>query len=162
MKEVKHASLQQGGQSTAMFEFAGIFSTILMGWLSDKAGGRRGMVSLLCMIPVFAAFAGILATPPGMLWLDMTLFAVVGFFIYPPVMLLGVTGLDFTSKKAVGAAAGFIGLFGYLGRTVQGKGIGWLAEHYNWDSALIAILGCTFMAVVLLAFTWKLRPRSEV
>jgi MFS transporter, OPA family, glycerol-3-phosphate transporter len=162
LKEVKHASLQQGGQSTAVLEFAGIFSTILMGWLSDKAGGRRGMVSLLCMIPVFAAFAGILATPPGMLWLDMTLFAVVGFFIYPPVMLLGVTGLDFTSKKAVGAAAGFIGLFGYLGRTVQGKGIGWLAEHYNWDAALIGILGCTFLAVILLAFTWKLRPRSEV
>ena len=44
----------------------------------------------------------------------------------------------------------------------QGKGIGWLAEHYNWDAALIGILGCTFMAVVLLAFTWKLRPRSEV
>jgi MFS transporter, OPA family, glycerol-3-phosphate transporter len=161
LKEVKHASLQQGGQSTAVLEFAGIFSTILMGWLSDKAGGRRGMVSLICMIPVFAAFTGILATPPGMLWLDMTLFAVVGFFIYPPVMLLGVTGLDFTSKKAVGAAAGFIGLFGYLGRTVQGKGLGWLAEHYNWDAALYAILGCTLLAIVLLSFTWTLRPRPR-
>jgi OPA family glycerol-3-phosphate transporter-like MFS transporter len=159
LKEVKRASLESGGMSTAIFEFAGIFSTILMGWLSDKAGGRRGMVSLLCMIPVFLAFAGILCTPPGMLWLDLTLFGVVGFFIYPPVMLLGVTGLDFSSKKAVGTAAGFIGLFGYIGRTVQGKGIGSLAERYGWDAALYAILASTFLGIVLLAFTWRLTPR---
>jgi OPA family glycerol-3-phosphate transporter-like MFS transporter len=160
LKEVKHASLQDGGFSTAVFEFAGIFSTILIGWLSDKTGGRRGMVSLLCMIPVFLAFGAILYTPPGMLWLDLTLFGVVGFFIYPPVMLLGVTGLDFSSKKAVGAAAGFIGLFGYLGRTVQGKGIGTIAERYGWDAALYAILASTFLGILLLSLTWKLRPRA--
>ncbi len=160
LKEVKRASLQDGGISTALFEFAGIFSTLLMGWLSDKAGGRRGMVSLLCMVPVLAAFAGILYTPPGMLWLDLTLFAVVGFFIYPPVMLLGVTGLDFSSKKAVGAASGFIGLFGYLGRMVQGKYLGVLAERQGWDSVLHAILGATAAAILLLSVTWKLSPRN--
>ena len=161
LKEVKHATLLGGGYSTAIFEFAGIFSTILMGWLSDKAGGRRGMVSLLCMVPVFGAFAGILNTPPGMLWLDLLLFGIVGFFVYPPVMLLGVTGLDFSSKKAVGAAAGFIGLFGYLGRTVQGKGLGWLAEHYGWDAALYATLAAAFLAILLLAVTWRLTPRPR-
>jgi len=160
LKEVKRASLEDGGYSTAIFEFAGIFSTILMGWLSDKTGGRRGMISLLCMVPVFLAFGGILYTPPGMLWLDLTLFGIVGFFVYPPVMLLGVTGLDFSSKKAVGTAAGFIGLFGYIGRTVQGKGIGTLAERYGWNSALYAILACTLAGIVLLAWTWKLKPRA--
>jgi len=161
LKEVKRASLEDGGYSTAVFEFAGIFSTLLMGWLSDRAGGRRGMVSLLCMLPVFGAFAGILYTPPGMLWMDLLLFGVVGFFIYPPVMLLGVTGLDFSSKKAVGAAAGFIGLFGYLGRTAQGKGLGWIAQHYGWDAALYASLGAALMAIVLLSVTWKLKPRPR-
>ena len=160
LKEVKRANLVDGGLSTAIFEFAGIFSTILMGWVSDKAGGRRGMISLICMVPVFLAFAGILYTPAGMLWLDFTLFGIVGFFVYPPVMLLGVTGLDFSSKKAVGTAAGFIGLFGYLGRTVQGKGIGTLAERYGWNTALWAILISTFLGILLLSLTWKLRPRS--
>ncbi len=159
LKNVKHASLEQGGYSTAIFEFAGIFSTILMGWLSDRCGGRRGMVSFLCMLPVFAAFAALLYTPAGLLWLDLILFAIVGFFVYPPVMLLGVTGLDFSSKKAVGTAAGFIGLFGYLGRTAQGKGFGWLAEHYGWNVALQAVLACVLVSVVLLSATWKLRPR---
>ena len=162
LKEVKRASLEEGGLSTAIFEFAGIFSTILMGWFSDKAGGRRGMVSLICMVPVFLAFAGILYTPPGMLWLDFTLFGIVGFFIYPPVMLLGVTGLDFSSKKAVGTAAGFIGLFGYIGRTVQGKGIGTIAERYGWNTALYAILASTFLGILLLSLTWRLKPRIAI
>ena len=51
LKEVKHASLGEGGVSTAALEFSAIFSTILVGWLSDKLGGRRGMISALCMIP---------------------------------------------------------------------------------------------------------------
>lgn len=160
LKEAKGATLAQGGHSTAILEFAGIFSTLLMGWLSDRLSGRRGMVSLLCMIPVFAAFAGILLTPPGYLWLDLALFAVIGFFVYPPVMLLGVAGLDFTSKKAVGAGAGFIGLFGYLGRTAQGKGLGWIVDRWGWTPALWAVLGCALLAILLLSLTWKLRPLS--
>jgi OPA family glycerol-3-phosphate transporter-like MFS transporter len=160
LKETRHASIGQGGISTAMLEFAGIFSTILMGWLSDKLGGRRGMVSLLCMIPVFLGYAGIVYTPDHMLWLDLTLFAVVGFFIYPPVMLLGVTALDFSSKKAVGTAAGFVGLFGYIGRTVEGKGIGMLAERYGWNTAFGAIAVSSLLGIVLLSLTWKLTPRD--
>lgn len=159
LKVARHASIGEGGISTAMLEFAGIFSTILMGWLSDKLGGRRGMVSLLCMIPVFLGYAGLIYTPDHMLWLDMTLFAVVGFFIYPPVMLLGVTALDFSSKKAVGTAAGFVGLFGYIGRTVEGKGIGMLVERYGWNTAIGAIVVSTLMGIVLLSLTWKLTPR---
>jgi len=162
LKEVKHASLEQGGFSTAIYEFGGIFSTMLMGWLSDKSGGRRGMITVVCMIPVFLAFAGILYAPPGMLWLNLTLFGIVGFFIYPPVMLLPVMGLDFTSKKAIGTTAGFIGMFGYLGRTVQGKLLGTLAEKYGWNASFYAILISTFLGIAILCWTWKLKPLTAV
>jgi OPA family glycerol-3-phosphate transporter-like MFS transporter len=159
LKEVKHASLGEGGISTAMLEFSGVLSTILMGWLSDKVGGRRGMISLLCMIPVFFSFVAILYVPGNKLWIDLLLFAVIGFFVYPPVMLLGVTALDFSSKKAVGTAAGFVGLFGYLGRTIEGKGIGTLAQRYGWNTAIGAIVISAFLGIVLLSMTWKLTPR---
>jgi OPA family glycerol-3-phosphate transporter-like MFS transporter len=160
LKEVKHASLGEGGISTTLLEFSGVLSTILMGWLSDKVGGRRGMISLLCMIPVFFSFLGILYVPNSRLWLDLALFGVIGFFVYPPVMLLGVTALDFSSKKAVGTAAGFVGLFGYLGRTIEGKGIGMLAERYGWSAAIGAIVVSALLGIVLLSMTWKLTPRS--
>ncbi|MCB1158503.1 MAG: MFS transporter, partial [Leptospiraceae bacterium] len=148
--------------SVLIIEFGGIGSTILMGWLSDKLGGRRGMVSLLCMIPIFFAFLMILLNPPGRLWLDMTMLAVIGFFVYPPVMLLGVASLDVTSKKAVGTAAGFVGLFGYIGRTVQAKGLGWLASHseYGWPYVLYSILFATILGIILLGLTWNIKPRE--
>jgi OPA family glycerol-3-phosphate transporter-like MFS transporter len=161
LKEVKHASLEQGGFSTAIYELGGAASTLLMGWLSDKSGGRRGMISVICMVPVFLAFTAILYTPAGMLWLDLTLFGIIGFFVYPPVMLLPVMGLDFSSKKAVGTTAGFIGLFGYLGRTAQGKGIGTVAERYGWNAAFYGILASTFLGILLLSLTWKLKPGAS-
>jgi OPA family glycerol-3-phosphate transporter-like MFS transporter len=160
LKEVKHASLGEGGVSTAALEFSAIFSSIMVGWLSDKLGGRRGMISLLCMIPVLLAYIGILCSPDDKLWLDLVLFGVIGFFIYPTILLLVVSALDFTSKKAVGTAAGFIGLFGYIGRVVEGKGIGTLAERYGWNTALCAVMAATFMAIVLLSLSWKLSPRD--
>lgn len=160
LKEVKGATLELKGLSTTIYEFSGIVSTLLVGWLSDRFGGRRGMVSLLCMIPILFAFYALLNTPKEYPWMDYALFGVIGFFIYPPVMLLGVAGLDFTSKKAVGTAAGFIGLFGYLGRTFQGKVLGFAAEHYGWNSAISIIFVCCGLAILTLAFTWKLKPKS--
>jgi OPA family glycerol-3-phosphate transporter-like MFS transporter len=160
LKEVKGASLAQGGFSTLVIEFAGAAGMLTMGWLSDKLGGRRGRVSAISIIPLLMAFAAIRITPKGMLWLDMALFAVIGFFVYTPVMFSGVMSLDLTHKKAVGTAAGFVGLFGYIGRVIQGKGLGWTAQHYGWDAGLIAVLVCTFIALLLLMFTWNVRPRG--
>jgi OPA family glycerol-3-phosphate transporter-like MFS transporter len=160
LKEVKHASLGQGGIGTATLEFSAMFSTVMVGWLSDKWGGRRGMICLLCMIPVFLAFLGIIYSPNNKLWLDVALFGVIGFFVYPAVMLLGICSLDATSKKAVGTANGFISIFGSLGRVVESKGIGALAERYGWNVALDGILISTFLGIALLAFTWKLSPKA--
>jgi len=160
LKEVRHATLGEGGVSTAALEFSAIFSTILMGWLSDKLGGRRGMISVLCMIPVLFSYLGIIYGPASHLWISLGLFSVIGFFVYPTVLLLVVSALDFTSKKAVGTAAGFLGLFGYLGRTAEGEGIGWLAQRYGWTPALHAVVVATILAIVLLSFTWKLTPHQ--
>ena len=160
LKEVKNASLAEGGFSTLVIEFAGAAGMLSMGWFSDKLGGRRARVSVMAMIPLTLAFAGILIVPGGMLWLDMVLFALIGFLVYVPVMFSGVVSLDLTSKKAVGTAAGFVGFFGYVGRVIQGKGLGWIAQHYGWDTALWSVVGCTAMGIVLLAFLWNVRPRG--
>ena len=168
LREVKGASLDDGGFAIFAIEFGGIPSTILLGWLSDRAGGRRGMIAALCMIPVFAAFAGIMFSPIGFLWLDMTMLAVIGFFIYPVINLIVIAALDVVSKKAIGTAAGFIGLFGYIGRTVQAKGFGWTVDHYGeiygeetaWDIVFYLILGSALIAGLLLALTWNMKPKA--
>lgn len=160
LKEVKGASLTEGGFSTTVIEFAGALGMLSMGWVSDKMGGLRARVSVMAMIPLVFAFAAIRIVPGHMLWLDMLLFAVIGFLVYVPVMFSGVISLDLTSKKAVGTAAGFVGFFGYVGRVIQGKGMGWMAQHYGWDATLWAVVICTVIGVILLAFLWNVRPRG--
>jgi OPA family glycerol-3-phosphate transporter-like MFS transporter len=112
------------------------------------------------MLLLLPAFAAIRIVPKGMLWLDLTLFAFIGFFVYTPVMFSGVMSLDLTTKKAVGTAAGFVGFFGYVGRVIQGKGLGWLAQHYGWDAGLWSVVCCTLLGGVLLAFLWNVRPEG--
>jgi OPA family glycerol-3-phosphate transporter-like MFS transporter len=160
LKEVKGASLGEGGFSTLIIEFAGAAGMLTMGWLSDQFGGRRGRMSVLAMIPLILAFGALILVPATWLWLDLVLFGVIGFFVYTPVMFSGVISLDLTSKKAVGTAAGFVGFFGYVGRVVQGKGLGYLAQYHGWDAALWAIFGCSLIAIFLLAFLWNVRPRG--
>jgi len=166
LREVKGATVEQGGWAVAMIEFGGIPSTILVGWFSDRLGGRRGMVSLLCMIPAVLAFLGIMYNPPGNLMIDLALLVLVGFCVYPPVMLLGVMALDIGGKRAVGAAAGFVGLLGYLGRTSQAKVFGSMVQSYTdasdvaggWNAVLMAIVGCAVLSVLLLLPMWKTQP----
>jgi OPA family glycerol-3-phosphate transporter-like MFS transporter len=168
LREVKGASLMKGGLAVLVLEFAGIPSTILFGWISDRIGGRRGMVAALCMLPIIAAFAAIIVTPPGHLWIDYLMLLVIGCFIYPVINLIVIAALDIVSKKAIGTAAGFIGLFGYIGRMVQVKGTGRAVDYYTathgeayaWNVVLYSILLSAVAAAVLLALMWKTRPRA--
>lgn len=168
LREVKQASLASGGFAVLVLEFGGIPSTIFLGWISDRMG-RRELLAAICMVPIILAFAVIVMTPAGYLWLDMAMLASIGFFIYPVINLIVILALDLTSKKAIGAAAGFIGLFGYIGRTVQAKGFGGLLKHQQavvgiekaWSYVIFLILFCAFMALLLLGVTWWIRSRDK-
>ncbi|MCE5341185.1 MAG: MFS transporter [Planctomycetaceae bacterium] len=167
LREVKEATLSDGGIAVFALEFGGIPSTILFGWLSDKLGGRRGMVSVFCMVPIVLAFIGIILNPVGRLWVDMWLLVLIGFFIYPVINLITIIALDLSGKKAIGTAAGFIGLFGYIARTVQAAGFGTMLDRFTktygsktaWDIILWSIVGCAVLSIISLAFTWKLKPK---
>jgi OPA family glycerol-3-phosphate transporter-like MFS transporter len=168
LREVKGASIQGGGLSTTALELGGIPSTIALGWLSDKLGGRRGMVAALCMLPILAAFVAMLYTPAGYYRRAIVLLAVIGFFIYPVINLITIAALDIVSKKAIGAAAGFIGLWGYVGRSAMELGFGRIVDVYSashskvyaWNVVIALTLAAGVIATVLLSFTWKMRPRA--
>lgn len=160
IREEKGATIGQGGFSTLVIEFAGVFGMLSMGWLSDKIGGWRARVSVIAMIPVPIAFISLKYVPIEYLWIDFILLGIIGFLVYVPVMFSGVMSLDFTNKKAVGTAAGFVGFFGYAGRVIQGKGIGYLAEVHGWDAAIIAISLCACCAILLLSLLWNAKAEG--
>jgi len=160
LREAKGASLTDGGISIAVNEGAGIFGMLFMGWISDRVGGRRGMVSALSMLPLVFGFLALILAPANNIWLEFFIFAVLGFFSYGPLMLMGVMSIDFTSKKAVATAGGFIALFGYMGRMVEGQALGWIAQHYSWNLSFECVIGCVIMGFLFLCFTWNTRPRG--
>ncbi|HEX3600821.1 MAG TPA: MFS transporter, partial [Lacipirellulaceae bacterium] len=168
LRVVKGASLTEGSYVQTAIEFGGIPSTIFFGWISDRLGGRRAMVATLCMLPIVASYAVIALLPAGYFSLYYVLFVAIGCFIYPVINLITIAALDNVSKKAIGTAAGFIGLLGYIGKSVEYKWIGRFVDQYSstlgvagaWSIVLYAILTCAGIATILLALMWKLRPRA--
>ncbi len=160
LQEARGATLMQGAWSTFVYEGAGLVSTLTFGWLTDRFGGRRALLGLVCLVPMAAAFRLLVSGATGQPSLGIVLFGVVGFSIYPLLMLFTIIALELTSKEAIGAAAGFIGLFGYLGKGAQAKGLGWLAMHLGWDAALVALGGVIAAECLLLVVLWARAERA--
>ncbi len=79
----------------------------------------------------------------------------IGFFVYGPIMLIGVHALDLAPKKAAGTAAGFTGLFGYVGGAVAANiVIGMVVDAAGWDAGFTLIAAACALAIGLIAIAW--------
>jgi OPA family glycerol-3-phosphate transporter-like MFS transporter len=157
LNEVKNFSFEQSGWAYAFYEFAGIPGTLICGWLSDKVfSGRRAPASILFLALTLVCVLVYWLNPPGNPGLDIAMLIGIGFFIYGPVMLIGVQALDLAPKKAAGTAAGFTGLFGYVGGAVAASiVIGLVVDAAGWDAGLGLIAAACVIAMVLISFTWR-------
>jgi MFS transporter, OPA family, glycerol-3-phosphate transporter len=98
--------------------------------------------------------------PVGNPGIDIAMLIAIGFLIYGPVMLIGVHALDLVPKKAAGTAAGFTGLFGYVGGAVAANVvIGALVDAFGWDAGFALIAGACAVAAILIAMTWNAEKR---
>lgn len=157
LKEAKGLSLSETGWAYFAYEYAGIPGTLLCGWISDKVfNGRRVPATIIYMALVLVAVLVYWKNPPGNPMIDTCALLAIGFLIYGPVMLIGVQALDLVPKKAAGTAAGFTGLFGYLGGAVFANiAMGYIVDTWGWDGGFyIMILAC-ILTIVLSLFTWN-------
>jgi len=131
--------------------------------MSDRLfNGRRAPVSVLFMLLTLACVLVYWLNPPGNPSLDIAMLIGIGFFIYGPVMLIGVQALDLAPKKAAGTAAGFTGLFGYVGGAVSASVIiGLVVDSSGWDAGFMLIVGACLVATLLIAMTWKAELRHS-
>ncbi len=87
---------------------------------------------------------------------DMACMITIGFLIYGPVMLIGLHALELAPKKAAGTAAGFTGLFGYLGGSVAASAIvGFTVDYFGWDGGFGVMIGGSVLAVILLVVVMR-------
>ncbi|TKI04874.1 glycerol-3-phosphate transporter [Martelella alba] len=157
LKEVKQFTLDKSSWAYFFYEYAGIPGTLLCGWMSDKIfKGNRGATGVFFMTLVTIATVVYWLNPAGNPGLDMICMVIIGFLIYGPVMLIGLHALELAPKKAAGTAAGFTGLFGYLGGSVAASAIvGYTVDYFGWDGGFIVMISGCILAVFLLLLTMK-------
>ncbi|WP_018085242.1 glycerol-3-phosphate transporter [Desulfurispora thermophila] len=157
LTEVKDFSHNSSRWAYFLYEYAGIPGTILCGWLSDKVfRGRRAPAGIIFMIGVAVAVLVYWFNPPGNPLIDNLALVTIGFLIYGPVMLIGLHALDLAPKKAAGTAAGFTGLFGYMGGTVMANAaIGKVVDVFGWDGGFVMLVASCVLAIFFMALTWS-------
>ena len=161
--EVKGFSFDESSWSYALYEWAGIPGTIACGYLSDKVfKGRRAPAIIIYMTLTAICLGGYWWNPPGNPGFDIAMLIAIGFLIYGPVMLIGVFALDLVPKKAAGTAAGFTGLFGYVGGSVSANVlIGFMVDKAGWNAGFGLILGACVASIVLTALTIRAERASN-
>ena len=151
LKEAQGYDIKQAGWAYFAYEFAAIPGTLFCGWLSDKIfNGRRAMALVAVFILLYWQFSD------NYVIVTMSLIA-IGFFIYGPVMLIGVQALDLAPKNAAGTAAGLTGFFGYFFGTAILANIvmGYVAESAGWDWTFVLLIAACALSIVFMAFTYK-------
>jgi sugar phosphate permease len=98
--------------------------------------------------------------PANQAWLFVTALGACGFFIYGPLMLVSVAAAGFVGKKSAATAAGFTGLWGYVGAVASGVGIGWVAQHHGWTTGFATLSAAGVLSAVCFAFTWNVGARG--
>jgi len=163
LSEVKNYSIGDTGWAFFIYEYAGIPGTLLCGYLSDKVfKGRRGPVSIIYLSLVFVAIMVYWITPAGHHVIDNIALFSIGFLIYGPVMLIGVHALDLVPKNAAGTAAGFTGLFGYVGGALSASVLfGYIVNKYGWDGGFYLLLFAAIAAIFLLILVTKWEKKTN-
>ena len=157
LQTAKGFSFQQSSTAWALFEYSAIPGTILCGWMSDTwFKGRRAPASILFMGLTLLALIVYGMNRHGPLWLDLAALFAIGFFVYGPIMIIGLHALDLVPKKAAGTAAGFTGFFGYVfGSAIAGTGVGWIADHWDWAGVFTTMIICCLLTMFFSALTLR-------
>lgn len=149
--------IKEAGWAYFAYEFAAIPGTLVCGWLSDKVfKGRRALPTIIFMIPVIG-FLLLYAFFYENMTLALISLIGIGFFIYGPVMLIGVQALDLAPKNAAGTAAGLTGFFGYFFGTalLANMLVGYVADAAGWGWTFVLLIGACVLSMLFMAMTYK-------
>ena len=153
----KGIDITSTGWAYFAYEFAAIPGTLFCGWLSDKVfGGRRALPTMLFMALVAVAIFIYWKNLDNLTVIIACLIA-IGFFIYGPVMLIGVQALDLAPKIAAGTAAGLTGFLGYvLGTAVLANIlVGFVMRSGGLDTVFIMFIAACAISILLMGLTYK-------
>ena len=152
-------------QGFTLFEVGALVGTLLWGWLSDLANGRRALVACIALSLIIATL-GVYQHASNQYVYLASLFA-LGFLVFGPQLLIGVAAVGFVPKKAIGAADGIKGTFAYLiGDSFAKLGLGMIADGTpifgltGWAGTFAALDAAAIGCIVLMAMVAVLEERK--
>jgi sugar phosphate permease len=155
--KTKGVSLISAGFKTSVLEFTGLFGGIFVGWFTDRyMSNRRGLCGFFMMMALAVTITIYWLFPTQNPILDSVYWALMGFFIYGPQTISGLSSAEFGSKRAAAAAAGLNGTIGYLGGAVVGVSVPWIASAWGWEEVyMVFIIASLLGGFFFLATTSK-------
>jgi sugar phosphate permease len=153
--ETKGVNLQFAGAQITLFELSGLIGGLLAGWSSDRIfNGKRGQTGFYLMF-LLTTFLIIFWLFPTYIITDIFILFIIGFLIYGPQMLSGISGAELVSKKDAATGTGLTGTFGYLGGAFSGIGVGSIAEKLGWNFVFIFFIFCSLIGSICFFKIWK-------
>ena len=166
LQEEKSYSLIKAGSIMAFYPIAGILGSIFSAMVSDKFfnSKRRAVTFILGAMQVFSML--LLFLTPANFWIDALALSLFGIATGGLMVFIGgLLAVDLSNKKVAGAAMGLIGIFSYIGASLQEYISGHLVESsrviqntistYNFDSAIYfwvsSAIGSTLLAFIVLS-----------
>lgn len=154
--EMKNYSMIKANACVAFFEIGGLFGMLVAGWLSDKiCDGKRGPMNVLFSVGMVGAVIALWYFPKATVILDSVLLFTIGFFLFGPQMLIGLTAAELSHKKAAGTASGFAGWFAYFGAAAAGYPLGKIAQDFGWNGYFMILVACGIITVLLFLPMWS-------
>jgi OPA family glycerol-3-phosphate transporter-like MFS transporter len=148
-------------QLSLVFPLVGAASALAGGWLSDRLGGRHGLVALPAMLALVAVLWVLAETPTHRQPVRaLLLVSGVSFCLMAPYSFCsGVIALDLGGKRGSSTSAGLIDGAGYLGATLSGVGVGAIAQHHGWPAAFTALVGVAALTALATILYCVVQPR---
>ena len=158
----KGIHIKEAGWAYFAYEIAAIPGTLVCGWLSDRVfHGRRALPTIIFMA-VVAVFIFIYWQFSDNITIVLLCLIAIGFFIYGPVMLIGVQALDLAPKNAAGTAAGLTGFMGYVLGTalLANVVIGYVAQNAGWNWTFVFLILSCVISILLMMLTYQEEKRT--
>lgn len=157
-KEVLGLSKEIAKQGFTYFELGAFFGSIGWGLFSDVIRGRRGLAMIIAFVlTLFLVYEYQHARSATEYLFCMS---ALGFLIYGPQLLVGVSIVSFVPKRSAAVVDGLRGTFGYiLGDSFAKIGMGMMADKkisffgYNgWDGTFAAMYVAAVLGIITVIY----------
>jgi sugar phosphate permease len=160
-KELGYSEERAGYLSTS-FEIGGVFGTVALGVLSDRARALPrpiwSAISLVLLAGSLFVYARVGASSAAMNFAAM---ALVGALLFgPDALLSGAAAQDAGGPRAAALAAGLVNGVGSLGAMLQEAVTRGVTSRWGWSALFNVLLGLALLAALALTPTFRREPKS--